>query len=141
MKPSLYFFLILLMFLVASCAEKRCDCPDSDLIGKWESVDFISLESVAYSKDDNYSPVIEFRADGSYGLRLDRNSCSGTYENSLEGVITISGAMCTEICCDSDFSEKFATMLPKVESYSISGDDLKLNVAEWGWINLKRVSH
>lgn len=131
--------LILLSFL-SSCDKDKCDCTDSDLLGKWQAETFISLESVGYPKNNDYSPLIEFKKDGIFALNLDVNSCGGSYVLSGEDSIGFSEVACTEICCDSPFSLKFAQTLTQVTSYSFDGQVLKLNVPEWGWIKLSRVS-
>lgn len=41
---------------------------------------------------------------------------------------------CTEACCDSQFSQKLATMLPEVTTYEIDGSVLKLHIPQWGYI-------
>lgn len=118
-----------------------CDKEDNewscDIYQNWEVMDFMSVESMAYSKDKGFNPVIEFKKDGSYFLKLDRNGCSGSFALTGENNIDISGAGCTKICCDSKFSLKFAEMLPKVISYSIERNKMKLNVSGWGWIELE----
>lgn len=100
---------------------------------------FMSIESVAYSKDKNYNPVIQFNTDGSYSLKLDINYCGGSFSLTGENGIAISAGGCTKICCDSKFSQKFTEMLPKVISYSIERNKMKLNVSGWGWIELEAV--
>jgi hypothetical protein len=131
--------LLLMMLLLASCNDKD-DTSGTALIGTWEIKEFMSLESVLYAKDNAYSPVIQFRSDGTYTLQLDRNGCSGSFEFGADDAISISAAICTEICCDSDFSVKAATMLAQVESYVVKRDDLELHVSSWGWLVLKEVS-
>ena len=129
-------FVFLVIIFCLSC-EKREHRVADDIFNKWEVVDFMSVESMYYAKTDNYSPVIEFAADGSFLLKLDRNSCFGSFTLSGENGISMSGPGCTKICCDSDFSIKLAVILSQVESYSFEENTMKLNVSGWGWINLK----
>lgn len=100
----------------------------------------MSIESLLYAKDNGYNPVIEFKHDGTISFQLDKNSGTGTFEISGENELEITNLGWTDMCCDSDFSEKFVEMLPPVTSYSIQTDGMKLNVPEWGWINLNLVS-
>ncbi|MDX8337609.1 META domain-containing protein [Draconibacterium sp. IB214405] len=130
---------VLLSLTFSSCKDDACDC-NGQLIGMWEADVFMSLESVGYPKDDNYSPLIEFKSDGSYDLLLDVNACGGEYSLSVNDSISISSPGCTKICCDSEFSVKLSTMLPQVSTYTITGDELQLSVSGWGWIALNRIS-
>ncbi|WP_297096952.1 META domain-containing protein [uncultured Draconibacterium sp.] len=135
-KLILVFFVASLLF---SACDDDCNC-DSKLVGQWEVDDFMSVESAVYPKDDNYNPLIEFNGDGSYNIALDVNICGGDYSLNSTDSISISGAGCTKICCDSEFSKKIATMLPQVSAYTVDGDELRLSVDGWGWMNLTRVS-
>uniref|UniRef100_UPI003217B98C META domain-containing protein n=1 Tax=uncultured Draconibacterium sp. TaxID=1573823 RepID=UPI003217B98C len=141
MKKSVFTLCIFALFCFLSSCDKDDECSCSkEIYGKWEAEEFMSVESVLYAKNDDYNPTIEFMHDGTYNLRLDANGCSGSFELEESNSITVSGAGCTEICCDSDFSIKFASTLPQVSTYEIDADELKLNVPGWGWIELERVS-
>lgn len=128
------FFVFILM---SSCRKDEANIPD-DLYNSWEVENFISIESMSYAKDNNYSPVITFKKDNTFNVKLDVNNCGGSFSVSGNNGIKISALFCTEICCDSDFSTKFVSKLSEVESYSIEGESLILNVRGWGMINLKR---
>lgn len=133
LKIALPFFLILCSF--SSC-EKDEKIP-KDIYNRWEIVDFMSIESVAYPKNNDYNPIIQFNKDGSYLLQLDVNNCNGNFTLSGENEITLTTSVCTYVCCDSDFSEKIQEMLQHVHSYSIEKNKLKLNIEDWGWINFE----
>jgi heat shock protein HslJ len=137
MKKSSLVYLVVFLFIVFlfSCDKKENEGLNN-IYQSWEVTDFMSLESVAYPKDNSYNPVIEFKNDGSYSLKLDKNSCSGSFTLTEENNISISAAGCTKICCDSKFSQKFLEVLPQVTDYSIDENKLKLNIVGWGWINL-----
>jgi len=134
------FFIMAIIILFSSCGKDKFYRCDSEIIGKWKVRDFISLESVAYPKDNDYSPVLEFKYDGTFSLKLDVNSCSGDFAISEKNTVSISEVGCTEACCDSHFSEKVVIMLPGVTSYDFDDNTLRLNVPGWGWINLVRIS-
>lgn len=136
-RAKLIFLLAGLLF--SACNDDKCDC-NGQVVGRWEVDNFMSLESVAYPKDDNYSPLIEFKSDGSYDVELDVNICGGEYSLALNDSISISGVGCTKICCDSEFSKKFRTMLPLVSTYTVDEGELRLTVEGWGWINLNWIS-
>ena len=136
----IYMMSFLLIAFLYSC-DKDENGGAGDIYGKWEATAFISIESAGYPKNNNYNPVIEFKNDGRYSLKLDRNSCSGSFSLKGENNIDIYAAGCTKICCDSKFSQKFIAMLPQVINYSNEGNKLKLNVSGWGWIEMKAVNN
>lgn len=125
-------FILLVLF---SCDKSESDTADS-IFNTWEVVDFMSIESVSYAKNPDIPVLITFDLNETYQLNLDVNSCSGNYAISDNAHIEISTPGCTKMCCESDFSNKVAKMLPQVSSYTIEGNILKLNVPQWGWINL-----
>lgn len=131
MKTQFLTILILLLNLYSCTKEKE---TNPALFQTWEVLDFMSLESVAYPKNENNRILLTFEKRGSYQLKLDINSCSGPFTLGKNNQLEIKSTACTEACCDSKFSEKLATMLLKVESYSIEGTTLKLNVPQWGYI-------
>ena len=98
------------------------------------------MELVIYPKNNDYTPLLEFQEDGFYVLSLDINSCGGGYHLLGDGIIECSTVACTKMCCDSQFSQKLVVMLPQIQSFAIEGQTLKLNVPDWGWIELSRVS-
>lgn len=138
MKAIFYVLILWGIVLVGSCQDE-VTVGDDDIYHTWEATGFMSLESVAYPKKDNYSPRLTFKRDGKYSLKLDMNSCMGTFEKGENNSISIQSAGCTKICCDSQFSEKLAGMLSKVTSYTIKGDLLQLHVEGWGYVECKRV--
>ena len=131
MKTSILIAIILVL-TVSSCHKD--EEANSALFQTWEAKDFMSLESVAYPKNENNKILLTFEKTGSYQLKLDINSCSGPFTLGKNNQLEIKSTACTEACCDSKFSEKLATMLLRVESYSIEGTTLKLNVPQWGYI-------
>lgn len=139
MKKYLFPIVIVLLSVLAfSCNKDKNENPVvEDLYYTWQVVDFMSIESMLYAKDNNYNPTIEFKQDGSLNVTLDANSCFGSFAIVAGNKISFSQIACTEMCCDSDFSSKFVGMLSKVESYDLDNDQLRLNVPAWGFINLK----
>lgn len=123
---------LILMLTLGSC--NKDEETNSALFQTWEAKEFMSLESVAYPKNENNKILLTFEKTGSYQLKLDINSCSGPFTLGKNNQLEIRSTACTEACCDSKFSEKLATMLLRVESYSIEGTILKLNVPQWGYI-------
>ena len=129
---------ILIIGLIVSC-KKENKLPEEDsLHGKWEVTLFASLESMGYPKKDDYNPVITFQTDGKYELKLDVNSCTGSYSTSGKN-IEITHPGCTKICCDSKFSQKLTGMLSKVSYFTIENHHLNLHVDNWGFIGLEKI--
>lgn len=131
---------ILLLAILFACEKNECNCNNGNIIGIWEATDFFSLESHYYFKNDEFNPRIEFKKDGTLIISLDVNSCFSDFYLSVDLGIKISGVGCTEICCDSEFSEKFAGKLPQVTSYQIEDNILRLNAPDWGFIKLQKIS-
>lgn len=99
----------------------------------------MSVESVAYAKNENSPILLTFNKDGTYNLELDINSCGGSFEISNKNQISIESPSCTEVCCDSQFSNKLANTLSEVTSYSIEDHTIQLNVPQWGFIEFELV--
>jgi hypothetical protein len=135
-------FQILVLFVIIMIPGS-CHKDDTPVIVKlyntWEVKEFISILSVNYPKDPNNKILITFNGSGTYDLKLDVNTCSGTFESNVENLIDVGIPACTEACCDSEFSNKFSDLLPSVTSYSINGKKLDLNVPHWGTIRLELV--
>lgn len=133
---SILFLSLCCMTLISCSDDGNCDCDDN-LYQKWEVDGFVSIESRSYSKDNDYSPTIEFKRDGSLTMELDVNNCFSSFELGNSGSIRIEGPGCTEACCDSEFSVKVVETLPLVETYNINEEgNLELNVPKWGWMVL-----
>jgi len=134
MKSKFLLFSIFSVFLtLISCHEDQVSVA-SDICQTWEAKTFISVESVAYPKNEDTAILLIFRKDGTYSLKLDINSCGGNFTSGKNGKLEMESPACTEACCDSKFSEKLATMLSKVTTYEIDGSVLRLHIPQWGYI-------
>ncbi len=133
MKTFILTILILMLNLI-SC--NKDEATNSALFSTWEAKSFMSIESVAYPKNESNKILLTFNKSGSYQLKLDINSCGGSFTSEKNNQLEIQSVACTEACCDSKFSEKLAMMLSRVTSYNIEGNTLKLNVPQWGYIEL-----
>jgi len=98
----------------------------------------MSIESVAYPKNENNKILLTFLKSGTYQLKLDINSCGGNFSLGKDNQINIGSTACTEACCDSEFSGKLAMMLSQVSTYGIEGNTLKLNIPGWGYIEFEK---
>jgi heat shock protein HslJ len=126
-------------FTILVACQKDQMVVDQTICQTWEAKTFISLESVAYPKNENAPILLTFKEDGTFSLRLDINSCGGTFKTRNGNQIEIEYPACTEACCDSPFSTKLASMLPKVTSYQLEDQSLQLNVPQWGFIQCELV--
>jgi len=134
MKTS-FLLIVILQFALGSC--KRDGGTVGNLYHTWEAKEFMSLESVVYPRIEGNKIQLTFDQSGSYSLKLDINYCNGRFTSGENNQLQILSPGCSKACCDSRFSEKLTTMLPKVTSYSIEGTTLKLNVPQWGYIELE----
>ena len=135
MKTSFLTILILMLALIA--CNKDEEAKVDSIYHSWEAKSFISQESAGYTKNVDKKIGLVFFKEGNYGLSLDINGCGGSFKVIGTNDLEISPANCTLICCDSQFSEKLAIMLPKVRTYNIDGKTLKLNVPQWGYIEFQ----
>jgi hypothetical protein len=139
MKITVQIFTIVFIFILLNSCKNDRETEANLLYNTWEAKSFMSIESMAYPKNENNKILMTFEKSGSYQLKLDINSCGGPFILGNNNRLEIKSTACTEACCDSQFSEKLATMLLRVESYSIEGQILKLNVPQWGYIEMELV--
>jgi heat shock protein HslJ len=136
MKTS---FLTILILILTQVSCNKDEVANSVLYSTWEAKSFMSIESVAYPKNENKPILLTFKKDGTFSLKLDINNCGGTFTSGNDNQLLIASPACTEACCDSKFSEKLASMISRVTSYEIERNTLKLNVPQWGYIELELV--
>lgn len=129
--------IILILFVVLSACKKDVGKNVGDIYHSWEAKEFISLESVGYPKIEGNKILLTFNRSGVFSLKLDVNGCGGNFTLGENNKLEMESLICTEICSDSKFSEKLAQTLPKVTSFNIDGKTLKLNVPQWGYIELE----
>lgn len=126
-----------LLILLSCHKDKGVTVPE--IYNIWEVKSFMSIESTAYPKDANNKILVIFDIKGTYSLTLDVNHCGGNFIAGDKNQIQIDSPGCTEICCDSAFSEKLAAELSAVTTYSITGSTLHLNIPQWGYISCNLV--
>jgi hypothetical protein len=139
MKTSCQILVLLLILLIPGSCHKDDTPAVYTLYNTWEVKEFISILSVNYPRNADKKLLLTFDQGGTYQLKLDVNTCSGTFESSVANLISVGFPVCTDLCCDSKFSSKFIDILPSVTSYSIKGMVLDLNVPNWGTIRLDLV--
>ena len=136
MNRTVLILSLILVFVNMESCKKDATPEDAKFYNTWEVKEFISILATDYPKDPNNKILITFNNTGTYQLKLDVNTCSGTFESNVANIIDVGFPACTEACCDSKFSNKFTDLLPSVTSYSIDGKVLLLNVPNWGTIKL-----
>lgn len=92
---------------------------------RWKLEGLKEKNNLFYTKADE-NLYLEFGSDSTYQLYLSRNSCGGTYSLSDIDHIAFSKPQCTEACCDTEFSLKFASLVPEMRSFNINADQLML---------------
>jgi len=117
--------ILLLLFVTGmlgpSCTEENIDI---DLTANsWEVVMIKESGQLSYTNTDN-TYILHFTSDTEYNLSLDVNACFGQYVLPHQGDIEIQPMGCTKICCDSEFAEALAQLLPKMTGYYSKGEKL-----------------
>lgn len=115
-----YISIISCLFLF-SCTKEE----DANLINKWRLDSYIVDGSSTVVNIP--TPVFyEFKNNQILVVEMAANTCSGSYSNTAED-ISFNSFNCTEICCDSTYSENaYELMLDSVQTYNISGSVLQL---------------
>lgn len=83
---------------------------------EWEVVSILQPGSSSPEHAGN-TYVLNFTDDTTYTLSLDVNNCSGTYRVKSGSRIEFSRAVCTEVCCDSEFARSLVSLLPGMTDY------------------------
>ena len=136
LKIPLAFITTVMAIFLSTCTEKDHINPIIDT--DWE------VYSIT-SPDKKYiiiSPTpyeVNFQKDNVLTMRLDVNSCGGTYSVDNSTSMNIDPMYCTEICCDKPFADTLLNILPKINSYRITGDDLEL-ISSNRIINLTKIT-
>ncbi|WP_420574012.1 DUF6438 domain-containing protein [Kordia sp.] len=102
-----------------------CDASTKEFIGSsWRITDLV--------KEGKSIPVANevtlfIKSDTEFLLKLDRNSCFGTYEITGKDGIKMLDLGCTKICCDSEFSLAVVNALSKVSKINLNKDRVTLS--------------
>jgi len=106
-----------------------CDrLPQNDEIFQTWMIQSMHTVSSIYIPSEPEEPLyLSFAHDESYNLVLEVNRCKGSFNIGQNGEINLSLAACTEMCCDSEFSEHLVPLLSQVTRYNIEGTKLTLS--------------
>ena len=82
---------------------------------------------------DQSKYAITFNTDGTFNATADCNQVSGSYKTSGSNGLTITpGASTMAFCGEASFGTQFVEGLSKAASYTVSGNDLTLTLADGG---------
>lgn len=82
---------------------------------------------------DQSKYAITFNADGTFSATADCNQVSGSYKTSGSNGLTITpGASTMAFCGEASFGTQFVEGLSKSASYTVSGNDLTITLADGG---------
>jgi heat shock protein HslJ len=80
--------------------------------------------------------TIEFKTDGTIGVRADCNQCGGSYSVSGD-TLTVGPLVCTLIACPTGEGQQFAALLDGSTEVDADGDELEIESAD-GTLELTR---
>ena len=110
--------------ILLSCS--RDDQIISDIFHTWVIKSIHTGELPKPSLFNRGKVNITFNTNLTYGLELELNVCGGVFTTSENDSISLSDLFCTQMCCDSKFSDKLLTMLPEIKTHEIDGLQLIL---------------
>ena len=122
-KFRILFLMISFGLLGSSCMKEDIDI---DLTSKhWKVVKIKNAGQLTYTATDS-TYILRFSTESEFSLDLDVNMCIGLFEVPEQGSIDIQPMACTKVCCDSEFAEELAFLLPGMSEYYTRGDELYL---------------
>lgn len=122
MSSKIAWLIVLFLPFMTGCDKD----PSAELaLTRWKLEGIKEKNNWFYTKADE-NLYLEFGSDSSYQLSLSRNGCGGTYSVTDIDHIAFGQPHCTDACCDSEYSLKFASLVPEMRSFSIHADQLML---------------
>ena len=120
-KLQLLLLALMAGMMTTSCAKK--DIYIDLTSNNWEVIKIKKQGESSYTKTGE-SYILSFTSENTYTINLDVNNCFGDYDITSNGNIEIGLMGCTQICCDSEFAQDLAQLLPKMTTYYGKGDEL-----------------
>ena len=108
---------------LAACGENLMG--PTDLQGVWRLESMELNGAAAFVPDDPSRFTVEFKSDGTIGLRADCNVCGGSYSLSGEN-LTAGPLVCTLIACATNRGQEFATLIDGTSSLDLDDDELEV---------------
>ncbi|MEM1325531.1 MAG: hypothetical protein AAGI23_06230 [Bacteroidota bacterium] len=119
--------LLSLLFLGWNC-QKEC-CEDLIQSDRAWIVDYIETDDGR--TDAPHDVTFRFESDSTFSLKLDLNSCGGSYTiNESQQTWEAKNVFCTLACCDSDFSEQAAFLIGHADQIEVNGKRFILSRGE-----------
>lgn len=122
-------FLLCILLTASAVLSCKKDNSDSSLLQRWQ-VDSLVEHSDSIARNAVNNIYIEFKSDKSITLELEANTCGGSFSLSDSKNLSIEVQLCTEACCDSDFSTRFTQLLSEIKSYHFVNNQLNLSGEE-----------
>lgn len=120
MKTTL---LTILVFTLISC-----DAASEEFVGSSWKV--MKLKTNGTSVDVTNDVILKVNSDTDFSLKLDTNNCFGTYAITGKTEIKLAGIACTEMCCDSEFSQAVVKALHQVSKIKLKEEYATLSSDE-----------
>ena len=106
------------------------------IVHKWEVLS-ITAPGASQPQKSPKPYIFEFYNVKQLSISLDVNGCSALFDIPKTGKIAIVWHGCEKVCCDSDYANAMAQLVPKLTGYEVKGDTLTLIGA--GQISLKQL--
>ncbi|PTX62869.1 META domain-containing protein [Kordia periserrulae] len=120
---------IVLSILVLTLVS--CDASTKEFVGSSWKVTELKVNGTTVSVTN--AVILTVTSESDFTLKLDANSCFGTYTITGESNIQLGEMACTEMCCDSEFSSAVVSALRKVsnikqykKSVQLFSDDVQI---------------
>jgi heat shock protein HslJ len=123
------------VLIVIGGALPLVSCSDevtgpSDLVGgEWKLESMERVGASRFVPEDPTRFTVEFKADGTIGVRADCNQCGGTYTLS-DGTLNVGPLACTLIACPRPEGGQFASLIDGTTSVDKDEDELEIESSE-----------
>ncbi len=99
----------------------------------------VHADSILQHVSSGNTYTLKFANRRNYSITLDVNSCSGKVRFMSKNMVDFEIPACTKICCESNNAEAIIDILPKVNTYDVSGAVLTFTGENGEIINLIKV--
>ncbi|KAB8153139.1 META domain-containing protein [Kordia sp. TARA_039_SRF] len=108
-----------------------CDASTKEFVGSSWKVTELKVKGTTVAVTN--AVILTVTSESEFTLKLDANSCFGTYTITGESNIQLGEMACTEMCCDSEFSRAVVSAMHKVsnikqhkKSVQLFSDDVQI---------------
>lgn len=127
--------ILIVLFLWTGCDKKNL--PD-DLRGiVWKLEGLVRANGNWEPNDAEQEIRFEFLVPNGVRIQLPVNDCGADVVVLTEGQIRLGTVACTEVCCESQYTEDFMAILSQVVSYYVKGKKLYLQGPQGSAIFIK----